>query len=68
MDRRHCSTSAAHDIYQERLKVQSVALFQSKEECSILKVCSFSNVSSKQVPNFLNQERVVSFQVSPLEY
>lgn len=47
MDRRHCPTSAAHDIHQERLKVQSVALFQSKEECSILKVCSFVDVSSK---------------------
>jgi len=48
MDRRHCPTSAAHDIHQERLKVQSVALFQSKEECSILKVCSFVDVSSKR--------------------
>ena len=48
MDWRPCPTSAAHDIYQERLKVQSVALFQSKEECSILKVCSFADFSSKR--------------------
>jgi hypothetical protein len=45
MDQRRCPISAVREIYQERLKVQSVALFQSKEECS---VCSFSVISSKR--------------------
>jgi len=33
--------SIADGIYQKQLEIQTVTLYQSKEECSVLKVCGF---------------------------